>query len=327
MYAAIRKGLIRINGKRVELNYRTAVGDTLSIAASLLPAGKPLLPPAAVQTHQNNLHRKTPFGKTASQNNAPLAYGRHDHASGRQVRTTVDIPILLQTIDLLIVNKPVGIPVHGGYSIDTLLSGAQGQFPDTRPTSVSGRDVPQSLSFKPGPLHRLDKDTTGVLCFSRTLAGAQWFSQCLREKTVGKYYLGVVRGIMPSQLITADDEGGKTMTQCYSIEYNKDIDASLMLFKLITGKKHQIRKHTMQKGHPLAGDRKYCGGKPLPGCTHYLLHAWRLYFPALRPADIPAYIEAPMFPELETCLNRYFSDWRKTAVSILTHQTQATDNS
>ena len=285
MYAAIRKGLIRINGKRVELNYRTAVGDTVSIAASLLPAGKPLLPPAAVQTHQNNLHRKTPFGKNAL--------------------------ILLQTIDLLIVNKPVGIPVHGGYSIDTLLSGAQGQFPDTRPTSVSGRDVPQSLSFKPGPLHRLDKDTTGVLCFSRTLAGAQWFSQCLREKTVDKYYLGVVRGIMLSQLITVDDEGGKTMTQCYSIEYNKDIDASLMLFKLITGKKHQIRKHTMQKGHPLVGDRKYRGGNPLPECKHYLLHAWRLYFPALRPTDIPTCIEAPMFSEMEMCLNRYFSDWRK----------------
>lgn len=298
MYAAIRKGLIRINGKRVALNYRTAVGDTVSIAASLLSAEKPLLPPAAVQTNHNSLHRKK--------------------ASGRQAYPHVDIPTLLQTTDLLIVNKPAGIPVHGGYSIDTLLSDAWAQVsPDMSPAVGAANNPPQSLSFKPGPLHRLDKDTTGILCFSRTLAGAQWFSKCLREKTVGKYYLGVVRGIMLSQLITADDEGGKTMTQCYSIEYNKDIDASLMLFKLITGKKHQIRKHTMQKGHPLAGDRKYHGGNPLPACTHYLLHAWRLYFPVSRPADIPAYIEAPIFPEMETCLNRYFSDWRKIAASIL----------
>ena len=308
MYAAIRKGLVRINGKRVALNYRTAVGDTLSIAASLLPAGKPLLPPAPVQTNHNRLHPKK--------------------ASGRQAYPHVDIPALLKTIDLLIVNKPAGIPVHGNYSIDTLLSDAWAQIsPDMSPAVGSTNNPPQSLSFKPGPLHRLDKDTTGILCFSRTLAGAQWFSQCLREKTVDKYYLGVVRGIMPSQLITADDEGGKTMTQCYSIEYNKDIDASLMLFKLITGKKHQIRKHTMQKGHPLAGDRKYRGGNLLPGCTHYLLHAWRLYFPALRPMDIPACIEAPIFSEMETCLNRYFSDWRKIAASILINQTQATDNS
>jgi len=308
LYAAIRKGLIRINEKRVALNYRTAVGDTVSIAASLLSAGKPLLPPAAVQTNHNSLHRKK--------------------ASGRQAYPHVDIPTLLKTIDLLIVNKPAGIPVHGNYSIDTLLSDAWAQVsPDMSPAVGAANNPPQSLSFKPGPLHRLDKDTTGILCFSRTLAGAQWFSKCLREKTVGKYYLGVVRGIMLSQLITADDEGGKTMTQCYSIEYNKDIDASLMLFKLITGKKHQIRKHTMQKGHPLVGDRKYHGGNPLPVCKHYLLHAWRLYFPVSRPADIPAYIEAPMFSEMETCLKRYFSDWRKTAAAILINQTRATDNS
>ena len=99
------------------------------------------------------------------------------------------------------------------------------------PPAVRFGDKPlQSLSFKPGPLHRLDKDTTGVLCFSRTLAGAQWFSQCLREKTVGKYYLGVVRGVMLSQLITAEDESGKTITQCYSLCYNKEIEASVMLF-------------------------------------------------------------------------------------------------
>ena len=284
------------------------VGDTLSIAASLLPAGKPLLPQAPVQTNHNNLHRKK--------------------ASDRQAYPHVDIPTLLKTIDLLIVNKPAGIPVHGNYSIATLLSDVWAQvLPDMPPAVGSANNPPQSLSFKPGPLHRLDKDTTGILCFSRTLAGAQWFSQCLREKTVGKYYLGIVRGTMQTQRITTDDEGGKTMTQCYSIEYNKAIDASLMLFKLITGKKHQIRKHTASVGHPLAGDRKYRGGNPLSGCTHYLLHAWRLYFPALRPTDIPACIEAPMFSEMEMCLNRYFSDWKKRAAAILINQTQATGNS
>ena len=284
------------------------VGDTLSIAASLLPAGKPLLPQASVQANHNNLHRKK--------------------ASDREAYPHVDIPTLLKTIDLLIVNKPAGIPVHGNYSIATLLSDVWAQvLPDMPPAVGSANNPPQSLSFKPGPLHRLDKDTTGILCFSRTLAGAQWFSQCLREKTVGKYYLGIVRGTMQTQRITADDESGKTITQCYSIEYNKAIDASLMLFKLITGKKHQIRKHTASVGHPLAGDRKYHGGNPLPACKHYVLHAWRLYFPASRPADIPASIEAPFFLEMETWLNRYFSDWKKRAAAILINQTQATGNS
>ena len=279
------------------------------------------------QTNHNNLHRKEISCKNTSQDAETSAYGSLYCASGRQSRIPTDIPILLKTADLLIVNKPAGITVHGEHSIDTLLFGACAQFPDIRPAPASGRSTLQSLSFKPGPLHRLDKDTTGVLCFSQTLSGAQWFSQCLREKTVGKYYLGVVRGTMPSQLITAKDESSKTMTQCYSLSYNKGIDASLMLFKLITGKKHQIRKHTASVGHPLAGDCKYRGGTTLPACKHYLLHAWRLYFPASRPADMPLFIEAPFFPEMKACLNRYFSDWRKTAAAIITNQTQAAGNS
>ncbi|WP_245541281.1 RluA family pseudouridine synthase [Treponema medium] len=304
------------------LNYRTVVGDTLSISEMLLSA------------------EKQPIRKQSASGEQNHTFGRLCRGSSRSACIPTDIPILLKTTDLLIVNKPAGIPVHGVHSIDTLLSGAAHlcgntlqcdttvQLSPNIPSTVGfARNPLQSLSFKQGPLHRLDKDTTGVLCFSQTLAGAQWFSQCLREKTVGKYYLGVVRGAMPSQLITAEDESGKTITQCYSLSYNKGIDASLILFKLITGKKHQIRKHSASAGHPLVGDRKYRGGNPLPVCKRYLLHAWRLYFPASRPADMPALIEAPFFPEMETCLNRYFSGWEKTASALLINQTQAAGNS
>ena len=293
------------------------MGDILSISEILLSAEK------------QPVRNKSAFGEQ----NQSHTSGKRRHTSGRQARIPTDIPILLQTTDLLIINKPAGIPVHGEHSIDTLFSGdahlcdntiqcgAMVRLSPNMPPAVRFDDKSlQSLSFKPGPLHRLDKDTTGVLCFSRTLAGAQWFSQCLREKIVGKYYLGVVRGVMLSQLITAEDESGKTITQCYSLCYNKEIEASLMLFKLITGKKHQIRKHTASVGHPLAGDRKYHGGNPLPACKRYLLHAWRLYFPASRPADMPAFIEAPFFSEMEICLNRYFSDWEKRASALLTNQ-------
>jgi len=235
--------------------------------------------------------------------------------------------ILYEDEQWLVFNKPAGIPVHGEHSIDTLLSDATAQLSADIPPSTSSASHPlRSLSFKSGPLHRLDKDTTGVLCFSQTLAGAQWFSQCLREKTVGKYYLGVVRGNLQTQLITVEDESGKTITQCYSLSYNREIDASLILFKLITGKKHQIRKHSANAGHPLVGDRKYRGGNLLPTCKHYLLHAWRLYFPASRPADMPTLIEAPFFPEMKTSLKQYFSGWRKAASAILTNQTRAAGN-
>ena len=344
LYAAIRKGLIRINGKRTALNYRTAVGDTLSIAAPLLSVEKQpaqlLLPSAWEHNRRNSLPQKKTSGKNNRHNTETLAPGKNNTikrvppVSDRPVRapdmqryTFADIPVLLKTTDLLIVNKPAGIPVHGSYSIDTILSGTSAQLSSDTPVHLrSGSHFPQSLSFKPGPLHRLDKDTTGILCFSRTLAGAQWFSQCLREKTADKYYLGIVRGELSTQLISTEDKGGKTMTQGYSLTYNKSIDASLMLFKLITGKKHQIRKHTASVGHPLIGDCKYRGGNPLSDCTRYQLHAWRLYFPASRPADIPAFIEAPLFSEMATCLRKDFPDWRKKATTILTNQTQAADN-
>ena len=300
------------------MNYRTVVGDILSIADMFFSPEQQSVRKQAAPSEQNNIS------------------GKKRHASGRQFHILTDIPILLKTTDLLIVNKPAGIPVHGEYSIDTLLSGASllcgnpvqygdavqctntaPLFPNVPPTFHFAPHPLQSLSFKPGPLHRLDKDTTGVLCFSRTLVGAQWFSQCLREKTADKYYLGVVRGNLSMQLITTDDKAGKTMTQCYQIGYSKDLAASLVLFQLITGKKHQIRKHTMSVNHPLVGDRTYAGGNPLPACKRYLLHAWRLYFPASRPADMPAFIEAPLFLEMERCLNRYFPDWEKKAIALL----------
>ena len=291
------------------LNYRTAVGDTLSVSETLLSA------------------EKRPVWKQSAPGEQNHISGKRCRVSSRQTRIHTDIPILLKTTDLLIVNKPAGIPVHGEHSIDTLLSDATAQLSADIPPSTSSASHPlRSLSFKSGPLHRLDKNTTGVLCFSQTLAGAQWFSQCLREKTVGKYYLGVVRGNLQTQLITVEDESGKTITQCYSLSYNRGIDASLILFKLITGKKHQIRKHSANAGHPLVGDRKYRGGNPLPTCKHYLLHAWRLYFPASRPADMPALIEAPFFPEMKTSLQQYFSGWRKAASAILTNQTRAAGN-
>jgi len=312
LYAAIRKGLIRINGRRITLNYRTAVGDTLSIASSLLSpeqqAGQLLQ--VTAQSNRYNLPREKASALSSRQSKKVFASDRSDYASVRQDCPPIAVPILLKTADLLIVNKPAGIPVHGSRSIDTLLSGTMSELSAAaQPAAVSGSALSPSLSFKPGPLHRLDKDTTGVLCFSRTLAGAQWFSQCLREKTVAKYYLGIVRGAMQTQFVTTQEASGKAMTQCYSVAYSKDINASLILFKLITGKKHQIRKHTMSVGHSLAGDSKYNGGVLLSGCSRYQLHAWRLYFPNTRPADIPAFIEAPLFPEMERFLNRYFSGW------------------
>ena len=273
------------------LSYKTTEGDMLTVAASLLQPDEPA--------------ELSKMGTTAQDKKRSWKCRFPD---GR--RFIPEIPFLLETADLLFINKPAGISVHGDNSIAELLTGIFS-------AASFGQSQPESLSFKQGPLHRLDKDTTGILCFSRTLAGAQWFSQCLREKTVTKYYLGIVRGNMSSQLISTETGNGNALTKSFQVEYNNTIDASLMLFQLITGKKHQIRVHTMGAGHPLIGDGRYRGGSPLPHCQHYLLHAWRISFPESRPAAIPLFIEAPFFPAMQRCLTDFFPAWKKQIEALL----------
>ena len=293
LYEAIRKGLIRINGKRAPLNYRTAAGDTLTITDILLPSARPNTPVRREAQTLPSAAAYTSAVKPAEAADVPPA-------------APSEIQPLFTTADILIINKPAGLPVHGSRSVAERLTGL-----------LSVSELRHSLSFRPGPLHRLDKDTTGVLCFSRTLAGAQWFSECLRKKTIDKYYLGIVRGMMPAQLIATTDGSASMQTQCFAAGFNTQLGASLMVFRLITGKKHQIRKHTLHVGHPLIGDTRYGGGSPLPRCTGYLLHAWQLFFPEVRPPDMPVRVEAPLFPEMEACLARFFPDWRPTAEQIV----------
>lgn len=306
IYTAIRKGDIRVNGMRVSPDYRTKTGDAVLIACNLLSdrdVRNSKREPAAARKKTQAISGKV----------SGTAHDRSAYHTPTHKPNPIAIPLLLETADLLIVNKPAGISVHGDSSVQSLLFGNTTCGTPTVQPCLRTKDKPiHSLSFRPGPLHRLDKGTTGIVCFSQTLAGAQWFSRCLREKTVDKYYVGLVRGAMPTQrIVTEDTENGSMATESYAISYSKNIDASLMLFKLITGKKHQIRKHVQGSGHPLVGDLRYGGGSPIAQHTGYFLHAWRLSFPPSRPVDLPAFIEAPPFPKMKTFLAQAFPTWEE----------------
>ncbi|MDR1318503.1 MAG: RluA family pseudouridine synthase, partial [Treponema sp.] len=100
--------------------------------------------------------------------------------------------LLWQGAGLLVFNKPAGLAVHGPESLDAAVRAA-----------LAGRLAP-SLSFRPGPLHRLDKPTSGVIVFSSSLEGARFFSALLREGRVKKYYLALVEGIVEGPEIWED---------------------------------------------------------------------------------------------------------------------------
>jgi 23S rRNA pseudouridine955/2504/2580 synthase len=204
-----------------------------------------------------------------------------------------------------VLNKPAGLAVHGEGSLDTLAQ-----------DYLAGR-LPPSLSFRPGPLHRLDKPSSGVIVFSTSLEGARFFSSLLRSRRIRKHYLAVVEGRITAETHWEDDlarnsalrktfvegEGGPfaagkrgadnakaAVTKVFPLASSVFRGAAgnsaytLIRAEIETGRTHQIRAQAAAHGYPLAGDRKYgaCplkGGRGHPGGGGFLLHAWRISFP------------------------------------------------
>jgi 23S rRNA pseudouridine955/2504/2580 synthase len=203
------------------------------------------------------------------------------------------LDILFENEDLLAIDKPRGLLAHGE-------GGADGIVRDY----LRAR-LPPSLSFAPGPLHRLDRNTTGILCFSKSLRCARAFSGYLRARALGKYYLAELEGDTSGEeewadllerpeglLVTGASSGGgrkaeSRMRPCLSAG-----GRTLALIELRTGLTHQIRAQAALRGCPLAGDLKYGGGPRREG---YFLRAVALVFPAGRPGFFPPSIVAPPF--------------------------------
>lgn len=245
IYQLLRKGLIRIDGKRIAPEVTVTENSVISIADVSDTQTKKHLPEASV--------------------------------------CAVYTPtILLETPDLLFVNKPAGIVVHGDGGLNTLV-----------PQSAGAKD---SLSFRSGPLHRLDRDTTGIIAFSRTLVGAQWFSTGMRDHLFAKYYVGIVEGELQkkAEWIDYDEEDKKMITFAKPLALCLSNLRTLVLFKIITGRKHQIRKQSFKHGYPLWGDSLY-GSDMKTG--EFFLHAWQLHFPKNRLPELPICLVAPL-PDL-----------------------------
>ncbi|MDR1909220.1 MAG: RluA family pseudouridine synthase [Spirochaetaceae bacterium] len=200
--------------------------------------------------------------------------------------------ILWKGRDLLALNKPAGLAVQGpGPALDGLVR------------EYLADKLPPSLSFRPGPLHRLDRPTSGVIMFPLSLRGAQAFSGLLRDHRIVKRYLALAEGLIEGPETWEEDlfrDTGRRMTlprregEAYrraltrAAPLGSSRGRTLLLLELETGRTHQIRAQAALHGHPLAGDRKY-GGGPLPGGL--LLHALSLEFPVLDPEERRLYPE------------------------------------
>jgi len=197
----------------------------------------------------------------------------------------INLDIVYQDADLVVVNKPAGMVVHPapGHGGGTLANALTSLFPQT--ASVGSTE-------RPGIVHRLDKDTSGLLVVALSPAAHHSLQQQIASRTAKREYVALAAGQVQPDSGTVDAPIGRDPTDrkrmavfgtharpattTYSV-LRRFSDYSVLDLKLGTGRTHQIRVHLSALGHPIAGDATY-GGPAIPGLTRQFLHATRLTF-------------------------------------------------
>ncbi|WP_240141433.1 RluA family pseudouridine synthase [Nitrosomonas sp. HPC101] len=226
IYQLLRSGQVRVNSKRIDASYRLLLHDKVRIPPVLMRA-KPI-------SHQ------VPY--------------QADH-----------LTVLYQDDDLLVIDKPAGIAVHGGSGISYgVIEQLRRQHPDWKFLEL---------------VHRLDRETSGVLLLARKRRSLLALHEQIREGTVRKHYLALVRGKWKNPLqnvrlplhkyLTAEGERRVAIATgrndhdkvqqahtLFTLQSARE-DFSLLDAELKTGRTHQIRVHLAHLGFPIAGDDKY----------------------------------------------------------------------
>jgi 23S rRNA pseudouridine955/2504/2580 synthase len=170
-----------------------------------------------------------------------------------------------------IFNKKSGIPVQGGGKEFSLAEFV-----------AENSAEKNSLSFKSGPLHRLDKITSGLVSFSQSSACARWFSENLQDRKINKFYAAVCENFFDTdeeKIFSGEIGGKKSVTKILPVARGIFCGKKVTLVKakIEPGRKHQIRIHLAENFHALLGDEKF-GGTEIPQ-KKFFLHAYKMEFP------------------------------------------------
>lgn len=274
VYRVLRKGEVRVNGRRAKPEYRLEEGDRIRLPPVRLDVATPQKPSYSLQA-------------------------------------TLLAAVIHEDRDLLIVNKPAGIAVHGGsaqsFGVIEALRAARPELTELE------------------LVHRLDRDTSGCLLLAKRRAALRELHARLREREMEKQYLALLVGRwtlgtkkIDLALKTNLRQGGERVVKVHqegqsAISRFKPVQsfgqlATLMEVTIGTGRTHQIRVHATAAGHPVAGDDKY-GDREANvrlkafGLDRMFLHAHSLGF--IRPGTVePFSISAPLDEELKQVLTR-----------------------
>lgn len=229
--------------------------------------------------------------------------------------------VVFKNDHLIIINKEYDTLVHGrDDSIEKKIKNYYNSFSH------------DSLSFLPGPLHRLDKKTSGLLTFSWSLQGASWFSENIKTHAIKKTYIGIVEGILNKEEYWTDyinTENKISQNNFYKVKIsnNKEDNSkksetiatpilngkfnnknyTLVKFNIKTGRTHQIRAQSYIHGYPLLGDTAYNGTKTNLR-REFFLHAIKLSFPEQNELNLPLEIKTAFPEDFYDFLNKTIND-------------------
>ncbi len=275
IYRILRKGEVRINRGRARPDYRLEPGDIVRIPPMRQASARDIVPRQAAEGFAWLLPR-----------------------------------ILHEDDELMVVNKPAGLAVHGGSGVGVgLIEALRGLRPDAPFLELA---------------HRLDRDTSGCLLLAKTRPALLALHRMLREGAMEKRYVALVAGAWRggAREVTAALEKNRPRSGEHMVEVTEDGKEAASLFtphqrfgfctlmeiRLLTGRTHQARVHAAHLGHPIAGDDKY-GDREFNrrlrrlGLKRLFLHAQRLRF--THPSrDCKMDVEAPLPTELSSLLER-----------------------
>ena len=224
-----------------------------------------------------------------------------------------DIPldIIYEDEDIIVINKPKGMVVHPGNGnpdgtlVNAVLNHCKGSL-----SGIGGE-------IRPGIVHRLDKDTSGLIIIAKKDKAHINLSKQIQERSVKKIYTALVKGVIPEDTATINMPIGRSKVDRKKMAVRKDGKEAVTHIKVIkrynkytlirvkidTGRTHQIRVHMAEIGYPVVGDEVYSNGKNEFNVHGQMLHSTSLDF--VHPiTGKPMHFEAPLPEYFEEVLNK-----------------------